>query len=324
MPTLPPKRAATVVIVGSINMDLVARVPRLPKPGETLAGTDFVTLPGGKGANQAVAVARLGGRAVMIGNVGDDVFGERLLRGLRQEGVDTRGVRTIPQTSSGVAVIAVEARGQNSIILVPGANHALRPEHIQAAERVIARADAVLVQLEIPLDTAAAALELARRHGVPTILDTAPVPPGGLPESLGSVDVLSPNQTEAALLTGRRCATREDAARVAEILFERHRPAAVVLKLGDQGASVHLPGGWARFFPPQRVKAVDTTAAGDAFAAALALRLAEGGTLDDALPWANAAGALAATVLGAQNAMPTRTQVQRQLRARRISRTSKP
>lgn len=320
MPTLPPKRPATVVIVGSINMDLVARVPRLPKPGETLAGTDFVTLPGGKGANQAVAVARLGGRAVMIGNVGDDVFGERLLRGLRQDGVDTRFVKEISQTSSGVAVIGVEERGQNSIILVPGANHALRPEHVRAAERVIARADAVLVQLEIPLDTAATALELARRHGVPTILDTAPVPPGGLPEELGSVDVLSPNQTEATLLTGRRCATRDDAAAVAEVLFERHRPAAVVLKLGDQGASVHLPGGWNRFFPPQRVKAVDTTAAGDAFTAALALRLAEGRTLDDALPWANAAGALAATVLGAQNAMPTRTQVERRLRARRASR----
>lgn len=303
-----------LVIVGSINMDLVAQVPRLPNPGETLAGSRFATLPGGKGANQAVAVSRLGGRAVMIGCVGDDLFGKRLRDGLRAEGVDTRLIRTAPGTSSGVAVIAVETAGQNSILILPGANHALRPAHVRAAEATIAKADALLVQLEIPNETVAAALRLARRHGVPTILDTAPVPPGGLPASLGTVDVLSPNQTEAALLTGQPCKNREEATEAARTLLSLHRPASVVLKLGAEGALAQSSGLPPVLLPAYRVRVVDTTAAGDAFTAALAVRLAEGAPLVEALPFANAAGALATTVFGAQNSMPTRAQVQRLLK----------
>ena len=311
-----PRRAATVVVVGSINLDLVVQVPRLPQAGETLAGTAFSTLAGGKGANQAVAVARLGGRAIMIGRVGDDAFGARLLRGLRQEGVDVRHVLTLPRTTTGVASIAVEADGQNSIAIVSGANARLRPSDVRAAEPVIARADAILVQLETPLETVETALRLARKHGVTSVLDPAPVPKDGLPASWRklSLDILSPNESEAAQLTGLPVDTEAEATRAATRLLDCFRAQAVVLKRGAHGALWQQANGPARVFPAFRVKAIDTTAAGDAFTAALALRLAEGATLSDTLPFASATGALATTRLGAQNSMPTRRAVQAFLR----------
>lgn len=307
------RRRATVVVVGSVNMDLVVRVPRLPQPGETLAGTDFRTLPGGKGANQAVAVARLGGRSVLVGRVGDDVFGDRLRRGLRADGVDVRHLGVLPKTPSGVAVIGVEDGGQNSIAIVPGANGRLRPADLRPLEALIARADAVLVQLEIPLEAAAAALRLARRHQVFTVLDTAPVPPGGLPCDLfREVDILSPNQTEAALLAGCRSETPDEAAAAADELIARYDPGLVVVKLGAQGALAHAGGGVEPVLQPAfPVEPVDTTAAGDAFTAALTLRLAEGADLGESLRFASAAAALSVTRLGAQDSMPTRSAVDR-------------
>ena len=302
-----------MVVVGSVNMDLVVRVPHLPQPGETLAGSDFRTSPGGKGANQAVAVSRLGGRSILVGRVGDDVFGDRLRRGLRRDGVDVRHLAVLPRTPSGVAVIGVEDSGQNAIALVPGANGRLRPADLRPLEALIARADALLVQLEVPLETAAAALRIARRHEVFTVLDTAPVPPGGLPAELfRDIDILSPNQTEAALLAGCRSDTPDEAAAAAEELIARFEPGIVVVKLGAQGALAHAGGGVEPVLQPAfPVAAVDTTAAGDAFTAALTLRLAEGANLGDALRFATAAGALAVTRSGAQDSMPTRPAVER-------------
>jgi ribokinase len=298
-----PSRRASVVVIGSINLDLVVRTPRLPQPGETLTGTTFRTLPGGKGANQAVAVARLGGRAHMVGRVGADAFGRQLLQGLRKEGVDTRHTRALPRTSTGVATIQVDDEARN-------------PADIKALEPIIARADAVLLQLEIPLDTVAAALRIALRHDVFTVLDAAPIPPDGLPDTLRDIDILSPNQSEAALLTGGPCNTPEEATHAASILIQRFNPGIVVVKLGALGALAHAGVGTGDplLSPAFPVDPVDTTAAGDAFTAALTLRLAEGARLGEALRFANAAGALATTRLGAQDAMPTRTAVDRLLR----------
>lgn len=310
------QRRATVVVIGSINLDMVLRTPRLPAAGETLTGSGFQMLPGGKGANQAVATARLGGRALIVGRVGEDAFGVGLLRGLRQEGVDVRHTRPVRGATTGVASILVDDEGRNSITVVPGANHRLRPADIRALEPLIARADAVLLQLEIPLETAAAAVRIALRHQVFTVLDAAPVPPEGLPETLRDIDILSPNQLEAALLTGTACDTPEGAAQAASVLVHRFNPGIVVVKMGAQGALAHAGVGTGDplHVPAFPVDAVDTTAAGDAFTAALTLRLAEGASLGESLQFANAAGALATTRLGAQVAMPTRTAVDRFLR----------
>ncbi len=273
---------ATLVVVGSINMDLVMRVPRLPGPGETLTGSQFQTFPGGKGANQAVAAARLGARAIMLGAVGDDLFGRTLRQGLRAEGVETRHLLTLPRTASGVATILVDDEAQNAISLSPGANGCLTPRHLQQLESVIARADALLLQLEIPIATAAAALRLAQKHEVPTVLDCAPVPPGGLPEDFPTVDILTPNQTEATLLSGCPCANCEDALAVAETLVRKYDPGVVVIKMAEQGAVAHAGSPESLHVPAFPVKAVDTTAAGDAFTAALTLALAEGACLGPA------------------------------------------
>ncbi|MBL9128402.1 MAG: ribokinase [Verrucomicrobiales bacterium] len=316
---MPPRRSRTaprIVIVGSVNMDLVARVPRLPRPGETLAGSSFATFPGGKGANQAVAVARLGGRSVFVGRVGNDPFGKELLRSLRNEGVDVRHVRTLPDTSSGVAVIAVEDSGQNAITVIPGANALLRPDDVRAVESVIASADALLVQLEIPLDTVHEAIRLAQKHRVLTVLDPAPVPPNGLPARWKnlSIDIISPNETEAAQLGGRPCSNDKEAIACVESMLMDSKAVLAVLKRGSRGALLHA---FAKpcFFPAFPVKVVDTTAAGDAFSAALTLRFSEtGATLGEAIHFANAAGALATTRLGAQASMPTRKEVDAFLR----------
>ncbi len=191
-----------IVVVGSINMDLVARMARLPRPGETVPGEEFQTIPGGKGANQAVAAARLGARVTLIGRVGDDSFGETLRRSLAEYDVSTKHVLVTEGCSSGVALIGVEATGANSIIVIAGANGRLTPHDVVSRGDVIASADTLIVQLETPLDTVATAIRLAREAGVRTILDPAPAPTGELPDELRAVDLISPNQTEAEALTG--------------------------------------------------------------------------------------------------------------------------
>ncbi len=299
-----------IVVVGSVNMDLVARAARLPAPGETVHGHSFVMAPGGKGGNQAVAASRLGGRAALIGCVGDDLFGHSLAERLRAEGVDTAALSVVSGAASGVALIGVDAAGENAITVVAGANGVVSPAHLEAHEALIAAADAVLVQLEIPLETAAYALHMARRHGVLSILDPAPAPHAPYPIGLFEADILTPNRAEAEALSGipiTDASSAEAAAQALRLLGAR----TVTITMGDRGTYVAST----RFFhaAPIPVRAVDTTACGDAFAAGLAIALARGGSMEDAVAWANGAGALAATRPGAQDAMPSREDVDRLL-----------
>ncbi len=295
-----------VVVIGSINMDLVARTDHVPAPGETVLGQDFQTIPGGKGANQAVAVARLGARCTMVGRVGDDAFGKRLVAGLAADGVETGHILTTPQTPSGVALIVVAASGENAICVASGANFAVTPADIAAAEEAIADADACLLQLELPVKTVIHAIRVCHRHGVEAILDPAPAL-ADPPDDLFGADVLSPNETEAALLLGGSEPSGEPH-EIAQALAARGAR-EVVLKLGAQGAGV-LSDGRFELVPGHKVDVVDTTAAGDAFTAGLAVACARGRSLCQAVRYANAAGALACTQFGAQPSMPTAADVE--------------
>lgn len=298
-----------IVVVGSINMDLVARMSRLPRPGETLHGDDFLSIPGGKGANQAVAAARLGAQVTMIGRVGDDTFGDELLRSLEQYGVQTQFVQKTANCPSGVAVINVEASGANAIVVIAGANGRLTPDDVTNCASVIESADVLIVQLETPVETVVAAIRTAREFNVRTILDPAPAPSGPLPVELQRVDYISPNQTEAEALTGivvRDLASAKLAANVLRDQGARN----VVMKLGELGALIYSREMTEHVAAVPAV-VVDTTAAGDAFTAGLAVGLAEGRTLAEATQLGCAAGTLACTVFGAQPAMPTRERVER-------------
>ncbi|MBS0204836.1 MAG: ribokinase [Planctomycetes bacterium] len=302
---MPPQ----IVVVGSMNMDLVAHMTRLPRPGETLHGSDFQTIPGGKGANQAVAAARLGARVTLIGRVGNDSFGNTLRQTLSESGVEVKHVLISPDCSSGVALISVDATGANSIVVVAGANGQLSPADIHERADVIRAADALMIQLETPVETIAAAIEIARGSGVRTILDPAPAPSTGLPPELMSVDLISPNQTEAEALTG--IAVKDlPSAELAARQLQQNGAAEVVLKLGELGSLVCDAAGRVQHVPARSATIVDTTAAGDAFTAGLAVALSEGQPLAEAARFGGAAGTLACTVFGAQPAMPTRAAVE--------------
>ena len=296
-----------ILVVGSINMDLVVRSPHIPAPGETVLGTGFVTCPGGKGANQAVAAARLGGDVVLLGRLGADDFGAALRRNLVAEGVDCAAVLTTPEAASGVAMIIVDSRGENSIVVASGANFRVTPDDVFGHEALFAKADVVVLQLELPLPTVRAAIDLARRRGCRVILDPAPAP-AKLPDPLFQVDVISPNVHEAEALTGTQVVEGRIDKRAAADLIARGAKAAV-LKLGSRGAMVLTADGRIAAVRPYAVTVVDTTAAGDAFTAALAVAMAEGTDLVQAARFANAAGALACTKLGAQPSMPTAEEV---------------
>ena len=296
----------TIVVIGSANIDLVTQVPRMPKPGESLMGTSFATVTGGKGANQAIAVARLGGTVSFVGCVGNDPFGHMQRESLCEAGVDVSQLRLHNTEPTGTAVILVQDDGQNAIVVTPAANFALAPVDIQRARPLIAAADAVLLQLEIPMITVDAVLDVARECGVFTVLDAGPAQPVPA-DILRKADLVSPNETEAEALTGAPVVELADAEAAAQQLRD-WGVAEVVLKLGARGA-LYL-GAEKIFAPAFAVQAIDTTAAGDAFTAALALHWRTMGP-DAALRFANAAGALAATVVGAQPAMPRRAAVQR-------------
>jgi ribokinase len=291
-----------IVVVGSINMDLVASTPRIPTPGQTLTGTDFTTTPGGKGANQAVAVARLGYPVQMIGAVGEDVFGQALLENLRTAGVGVEGVAQVAGPS-GVAPILVAASGENSIVVVPGANGKVTPALADQHADQIARAGMVLCQLELPMETVAHTLALCAQAGVPVMLD--PAPAAQLPEEIWPrVDWFTPNETEAALFVGDGLAP-EHAAK--HLLARGVR--GVVLKRGSEGSYVATAEG-ARWVSAFRVQAVDTVAAGDCFNGAFAVALREGRDPWGAARFAAAAAAISVTRRGAQASMPTRSEVE--------------
>ena len=288
-------------------MDLVVRSPYIPSPGETVLGKGFLTSPGGKGANQAVAAARLGAACRMIGRVGDDAFGKALSADLQAEGIDCQYIHRTPGTSSGAAIIIVDAKGENSIIVAGGANNDLTPDDIFYCEKAFEAADVVVLQLEIPIPTVRATLDVARRNRCKVVLDPAPAPKRMSPE-LFAVDVISPNATEAELLTGQKTGEDRVEKQVALELIASGAKAAV-LKLGHRGSLVVAADGHFYRVPAYKVSVIDTTAAGDAFTAALAVAVGRGDNLKNAAKFANAAGALACTRLGAQSAMPTAIEV---------------
>jgi ribokinase len=310
---------AVIAVVGSLNMDFVVTVPRLPAPGETVLGRNFQMIPGGKGANQACAAGKLGAGSVvarMAGRVGYDLFADHLKASLAAAGVDVSAVHATRSQPTGVALIWVDESGQNSIVVAPGANHALLPSEVEALRPTFRGARLALFQLETPLATVAAALKLARGEGARTILDPAPAQPLAA-ELLAEVDILTPNESEACLLLGRAPERLgfAQAPRIAKELLAGG-PRAVVLKLGELGC--YYADREREFASPGfAVEATDTTAAGDTFNGALAVALAEERPLEEALAFANAAAALSVTRLGAQASIPTRAEVGQFLAARR-------
>lgn len=295
---------ANIVVVGSSNTDLVVRVPRIPQLGETIIGENLSMVPGGKGANQAVAAARLGAKVTFVGCFGTDAFGHSALQSLRSEGIDTQYADIEEQTPSGVALIAVDARGKNAIVVAPGANMHLYPADVERAEEAIAQADVVLAQLEIPPLSVERAFELARQYGARTILN--PAPAQALSERLLALtDIITPNELEARQLTNARpSATPEE---IAKMLHDLGIP-TVVLTLAERGAILLYEDGL-KHFPAMEVQAIDSTAAGDAFAGGFAVALAEGMEPDRVMRFANAVAGLSVMRPGAQPSMPTRDEV---------------
>jgi ribokinase len=302
--------SSKILVVGSLNMDLVAFARRIPVPGETLTGHTFLSVPGGKGANQAYAGARLGASVAMLGRVGTDDLGRQLRENLGGAGCDVSGVITTADSTTGIALIFVADSGQNSIVIVAGANGKLSPEDIAAASSRFSGVTHVLLQLESPIATVVAAAQASRRAGARVILDPAPAPSIALPaELLANVDILTPNETEAAILTGAapRRMNPEEAFEVGRHLRE-HGPAAVIVKLGEQGAALITAEGSEVLRAPSAT-AVDSTAAGDIFNAALAVALTEGAEIAAACRFANRAAVLSVTRRGAQASAPSRAEV---------------
>ncbi len=297
----------TIIVAGSLNADLVQRVERFPRPGETVIGSDLSIIPGGKGANQACAAALLGGNVKMIGQVGNDPFGPILIESLAQANVDTSGIQ-VSAAATGTASILVLSTGENVIVISPGANGKLTPDVITGRLDAIESGSILLTQLEVPLATTELCLRVARERGAITILDPAPAQ-ALPPELLASVDFLTPNQTEAALLleSNEEIESYEDAEQAAQNLLERG-PSTVILKLGQLGVVVATREAVYRV-PGFAVKAVDSTAAGDTFNGALAVALAEDRALEEAVRFANAAGAISVTRHGAQSSIPRRAEV---------------
>jgi ribokinase len=300
-----------VVVVGSSNTDMIIKLDRLPQAGETVLGGEFSTAAGGKGANQAVAAARAGGDVTLVARIGDDMFGRLAVQGFKADGIDVRYVLEDPTAPSGVALIFVDRDGENSIAVASGANARLTPADVQAATDAIRTADVMVTQLETPLETVRAAVELAASHGVPVVLNPAPAQAldGAL---LRHVSLLTPNETEAALLTGVPVSSEADAEAAARRLTAMG-VGQVIVTLGSRGALVFV-ADHAEVVPGFPVEAVDTTGAGDVFNGALAVALAEGSDAIDAVRFANAAAALSVTKLGAQPSAPARAETEAFLR----------
>jgi len=299
--------SARISVVGSLNMDLVIRSPHIPQPGETIIGSDFETIPGGKGANQAVAAARLGGQVSMVGRVGDDAFADALLDNLASAGVDSSFVLRDERAASGVALIVVDDNGENIIVVASGANMQLTEADAESAEQVIAASDVLILQLEVPLSVVTRAAQIAQAHQVTVVLNPAPareLPP----DLLKLVDVLVPNESETALLTGLPIDSQVELEKAADNLLSSGIR-SVVITLGERGAFLASTDYESKIFEAFSVQPVDTTAAGDAFVAGLAVNYGAGKTLPDAIRRGNAAGAMAALRFGAQSSLPTRKEV---------------
>lgn len=292
-----------IIVVGSCNTDMVIRVDRLPLPGETIIGHDFMTNQGGKGANQAVAVQRLGGETAFIARLGNDDFGRNSLRLLTEEGIDTQFVRLTDGISTGVALIPVDDSGENSIIVSSGANAMLSPDDIEAAEPLFHRAAILLMQLETPVPTLISAARLAKRNGAKVVLNPAPYPKQPLPvELLEMVDIITPNETEAAGMSGVKV-TDEDSALKAICEIQRRGVGKVIITAGAAGAYTSLEGKLV-CIPTVKTEVVDTTAAGDTFCGALCVALSKGTDIVEAIRFANKAASLSVTRIGAWMSIP--------------------
>lgn len=299
---------AKVVIVGSLNMDLVTRAPRLPKAGETLAGQSFVTVPGGKGANQAVAAARLGAAVAMIGCVGDDAYGTQLRSALLDEGVDCQAITTVAQESSGVALIVVDDNSQNAIVIVAGGNGHVSSAVVDGFDQLLMDADVIICQLEVPLATVGHVLQRGRELGKITILNPAPAS-GPLPAQWYAwIDYLIPNESEATALSGLPVDSIASADAAATVLLG-NGVGKVIITLGEQGA-LFATSSRSQHFPAPKVKPVDTTAAGDTFVGGFAAALADGKSESQAICFGQIAAALSVTRQGAQPSIPTALEVQ--------------
>jgi ribokinase len=298
---------AKIVVVGSSNMDLVVKSLRIPTKGETILGGDFIMTPGGKGANQAVAAAKLGAEVYFVAKLGDDIFGRQSLSNFQQVGIHTDYVEQTKEAPSGVALINVDDAGDNVIVVAPGANLKLSPEDVEKAQQVIASSGAVAAQLEVPLETVEFAARLANDAGVPFILDPAPAQKFS-DKFLRMVDVLTPNETEAGILTGVEVTDENSAQKAAKELLECGVK-AVILTMGSKGYLLATKETM-EFVPSPKVDAVDATAAGDAFTGSLAVGLAQGKTLKEAALFANYVATLSVTKMGAQSSMPDAGQVE--------------
>jgi len=296
-----------VVVVGSSNMDLVVKSSRIPAKGETILGGDFIMTPGGKGANQAVAAAKLGAEVYFVAKLGDDIFGRQSLSNFQKVAVHTEYVVQTNEAPSGVALITVDEAGDNVIVVAPGANLKLSPEDVKIAQPVISSSGAVAAQLEVPLETVEFAARLANDASVPFILDPAPAQKLSA-EFLQMVDILTPNETEAEILTGVKV-TDENSAQVAAKDLLEHGVKAVILTMGAKGYLLATKDA-AEFVPSVKVDAVDATAAGDAFTGSLGVGIAQGKTLRHAALFANHVAALSVTKMGAQSSMPDAGQVE--------------
>jgi ribokinase len=296
-----------ITVVGSLHMDFTVVTERLPYPGETVIGRTFKMSPGGKGANQAVASSRLGAKVYMVGRVGKDYLGSLLVEGLRKNGVETAFVMEDPSSYTGVALITVDQQGRNTIAVAPGADEALRKEDVERAMPFIAKSSALLLQLEVPIEVVSYAAEEARKRGVKVFLNPAPFKP--LPEGVyKNLFALTPNEVEASALTGLEAKDEESLGKIASKLLELGTE-NVIVTLGSKGAFLANRKG-SLLIPAYKVKPLDTTGAGDAFNAALAVAVAEGSSLEDAVRFANLVAACKVTRLGAQEGLPRRGEVE--------------
>ncbi|UVI30148.1 ribokinase [Paenibacillus spongiae] len=293
---------AQIVVVGSLNMDMVVSLNHRPARGETVLGSDFFMNAGGKGANQAVAASKLGATVAMIGKVGSDLFGEQLLANLAEAGVDCHAIETITEDATGVAFVTLDSEGDNSIVVAPGANLRLTPEDVERHEELIKQAKLLMVQLEVPLETVKAAIAIARRYKVPVLLDPAPAQTLS-EELLGLVDYIVPNETEIKQLTGIHVHDQVTA-KLAAVELLRKGVTTVFAKLGEKGIVV-VNANRTFFVESYEVDAVDSTAAGDAFAGAVGTAIVGGKDIWAAAKFASAIGALTVTRKGAQASMPS-------------------
>lgn len=297
-----------ICVLGSVNMDLLIQCDQLPDRGETRTASNSDYAPGGKGANQAVAAARLGADVTMIGRVGDDAFAETLIANLNREGIHTQHVASTDNCPSGYAVVAVETSGENQIIVVPGANGRVTIEDVESAREAIAASDMLLLQLEVPHETVAAAISIANEVGTTVMLDPAPSPaPAEWMPEFDSVDFLCPNESEAAAITCLAVNSIEDALAAAKILQQRTSKVAIIT-LGESGAVVATADTTQHIHAPE-ISPIDTTAAGDTFAGAFAVHLATHSDIPEAIRFANTAASIACTKPGAQTGMPTHDEL---------------